>query len=453
MAKSKTVYVCQNCGAESPKWIGRCPSCREWNTYHEEIIAPASQRDVSFITDREKRKPELLDSIEADEKNRRKTGLSELDRILGGGMVCGSLILLGGEPGVGKSTLALQLALALKNTKILYVSGEESEEQISLRARRLKNSNPLCYILSETVLENILAHSEQLKPGLIIIDSIQTISTGMLESSAGSVSQVRESAAQLLKYSKITGIPVFLIGHITKDGTLAGPKVLEHIVDVVLYFEGDNNYVYRILRSVKNRFGSTSEIGIFEMLETGLKEVNNPSELFINQHDEPLSGISIAATVDGLRPFLIETQALVSSAVYGTPQRSSTGFDIRRLNMLLAVLEKRAGFRLAAKDVFLNIAGGIKVNDPAIDLAIISSVLSSNLDIPITRDICFAGETGLSGEIRPVSRIEQRIREASKMGFKKIYLSKFHKNIPVKGLEVELVPVGKIEHLVRSLFS
>ncbi len=453
MTKSKTVFVCQNCGAESAKWIGRCPSCKEWNTYHEEIIAPAAKRNTSFIQGQEKRKPELLDSIEADEKNRQKTGIAELDRILGGGMVSGSLILLGGEPGVGKSTLALQLALGLKQTTILYVSGEESEEQISLRARRLKNSNPLCYILCETELENILAHSENIKPGLIIIDSIQTISTGMLESSAGSVSQVRECAAQLLKYSKITGIPVFLIGHITKDGTLAGPKVLEHIVDVVLYFEGDNNYVYRILRSAKNRFGSTSELGIFEMVEAGLKEVNNPSELFINQHDEPLSGISIAATVDGLRPFLIETQALVSSAVYGTPQRSSTGFDIRRLNMLLAVLEKRAGFRLGIKDVFLNIAGGIKVTDPAIDLAIISSVLSSNLDIPISREICFAGEAGLSGEIRPVSRIEQRIREASKMGFKKICLSKFHRNVSLKGLDIEIVPVGKIENLVRSLFS
>jgi DNA repair protein RadA/Sms len=453
MTKTKTVFVCQNCGVESAKWIGRCPSCKEWNTYHEEIIAPASPRDSSFIKGQEKRMPELLDNIKADEKNRHKTGISELDRILGGGMVSGSLILLGGEPGVGKSTLALQLALGLKQTTILYVSGEESEEQISLRARRLKNSNPLCYILCETELENILAHSENLKPGLIIIDSIQTISTGMLESSAGSVSQVRECAAQLLKYSKITGIPVFLIGHITKDGTLAGPKVLEHIVDVVLYFEGDNNYVYRILRSAKNRFGSTSELGIFEMVEAGLKEVNNPSELFINQHDEPLSGISIADTVDGLRPFLIETQALVSSAVYGTPQRSSTGFDIRRLNMLLAVLEKRAGFRLGIKDVFLNIAGGIKVTDPAIDLAIISSVLSSNLDIPISREFCFSGEAGLSGEIRPVSRIEQRIREASKMGFKKIYLSKFHRNVTLKGLDIEIVPVGKIEHLVRSLFS
>jgi DNA repair protein RadA/Sms len=453
MAKSKTVFVCQNCGVESAKWIGRCPSCKEWNTYHEEIIAPVTSRSSSFIAEQEKRKPELLDNIKSDEKNRRKTGITELDRILGGGMVSGSLMLIGGEPGVGKSTLALQLALALKQTIILYVSGEESEEQISLRAKRLKNSNPQCYVLCETELENILAHSEQIKPGLIIIDSIQTISTGLLESSAGSVSQVRECAAQLLKYSKVTGIPVFLIGHITKDGTLAGPKVLEHIVDVVLYFEGDNNYVYRILRSVKNRFGSTSEIGIFEMVESGLREVNNPSEMFINQHDEPLSGISIAATVDGLRPFLIETQALVSSAVYGTPQRSATGFDIRRLNMLLAVLEKRAGFRLAVKDVFLNLAGGIKVTDPAIDLAIISSVLSSNLDIPISRDVCFAGEIGLSGEIRPVSRIEQRIREASKMGFKKIYLSKFHKGISLKGQEIEIIPVGKIENLVRGLFS
>jgi DNA repair protein RadA/Sms len=453
MTKTKTVFVCQNCGVESARWIGRCPSCKEWNTYHEEIIAPASSKGSGFMSDLEKRKPELLDNIEADEKNRQKTGIGELDRILGGGMVRGSLILLGGEPGVGKSTLALQLALALKDTKILYVSGEESEEQISLRARRLKSSNPLCYILSETDLESILTHSENLKPGLIIVDSIQTVSTAMLESSAGSVSQVRECAAQLLKYSKLSGIPVFLIGHITKDGTLAGPKVLEHIVDVVLYFEGDNNYVYRILRSVKNRFGSTSEIGIFEMVESGLKEVNNPSDLFINQHEESISGISIAATVDGLRPFLIETQALVSSAVYGTPQRSSTGFDIRRLNMLLAVLEKRAGFRLGIKDVFLNIAGGIKVADPAIDLAIVSAVLSSNLDIPISRDICFAGETGLSGEIRPVSRIEQRIREASKMGFKKIYVSKFHKNISLKGVDIEVVHVGKIENLVRSLFS
>lgn len=453
MPKIKTVFVCQNCGADSPKWIGRCPSCKEWNTYHEEIIAPASSHERAYLSGQEKRKPELLDNISSDEHNRQITGIPEFDRILGGGMVPGSLILLGGEPGVGKSTLALQLALAMGEKCVLYVSGEESGEQISLRAKRLKKSNPSCFIYSETDLETILAQAENLKPGMIIIDSIQTIHTGMLESSAGSVSQVRECAARLLKFSKITGIPILLIGHITKDGTLAGPKVLEHIVDVVLYFEGDNNYIYRLLRSVKNRFGSTSELAIFEMIESGLREVSNPSEMFINQHDEPLSGIAIAATVDGLRPFLIEVQALVSSAVYGTPQRSSTGFDIRRLNMLLAVLEKRAGFRLAVKDVFLNIAGGIKVDDPAIDLAIITSVLSSNLDIPVGRDVCCSGEVGLSGEIRPVSRIEQRIREASKMGFRKIYISKFHRNISVKGIDIEVIQVGKVEALVRSLFS
>ncbi len=453
MAKTKTIFVCQNCGAESSKWIGRCPSCKEWNTYHEEIISPATPRDGIMPFQVEKKKPELLENIRSDEKNRSKTGINDLDRILGGGMVAGSLILLGGEPGVGKSTLALQLALAIKGRGVLYVSGEESEEQISLRAKRLKNSGSGCYVYSETDLENILVQAENIKPGLIIIDSVQTIRTGILESSAGSVSQVRECAAQLLKYSKISGIPVFIIGHITKDGTLAGPKVLEHIVDVVLYFEGDNNYVYRILRSVKNRFGSTSELGIFEMMEDGLKAVANPSEMFINQHDEPLSGIAIAATVDGLRPFLIETQALVSSAVYGTPQRSSTGFDIRRLNMLLAVLEKRAGFRLAVKDVFLNITGGIKVVDPAIDLAIISAVLSSNLDAPIGKDACFAGEVGLSGEIRPVSRIEQRIREASKMGVKKIYISRFHKNIDRRINEIEVVTAGKVEALIRLLFG
>ena len=453
MSKTKTIFICQNCGTESAKWIGRCPSCKEWNTYHEEIVVPSSPREKSFLANQEKRRPELLDNIKSDEQNRQKSGISELDRILGGGIVNGSLILLGGEPGVGKSTLALQLALALKSKKILYVSGEESEEQISMRAKRMKSSNPQCFILTETELESILIQSENIKPGLIIIDSIQTIGTGMLESSAGSVTQVRECAAQLLKYSKLTGIPVFLIGHITKDGTLAGPKVLEHIVDVVLYFEGDNNYVYRILRSVKNRFGSTSELGIFEMLETGLKEIANPSEMFINQHNEAISGVSIASTVDGIRPFMIETQALVSSAVYGMPQRSSTGFDIRRLNMLLAVLEKRAGFRLGIKDVFLNIAGGLKVNDPAIDLAIISSVLSSNLDIPIAREVCFAGETGLSGEIRPVSRIDQRIREAAKMGFKKIYISSYQKNISANGSGIEIIPAAKIENLVRSLFS
>jgi DNA repair protein RadA/Sms len=452
MSRTKTVFVCQNCGAESSKWIGRCPSCKEWNTYHEEIIS-SSPSSMPVLSEREKRKPELLDSIHSDEYSRKKSGISELDRILGGGIVGGSLILLGGEPGVGKSTLALQLALSLKDQVILYVSGEESEEQISFRARRMKGTNPGCYILSETEIGNIITQAENLKPSLIIIDSIQTMSTSNLESSAGSVTQVRECAAMLLKYSKITGIPVFLIGHITKDGSLAGPKVLEHIVDVVLYFEGDNNYVYRILRSVKNRFGSTSELGIFEMVESGLREVSNPSEMFINQHEEELSGISVAATVDGIRPFLIETQSLVSSAVYGTPQRSCTGFDTRRLNMLLAVLEKRAGFKLGAKDVFLNIAGGIKVSDPAIDLSIMVSVLSSNLDIPVDRTVCFTGETGLSGEIRPVPRIEQRIREASKMGFSKIYVSKYHRNLSMKDPQIEIIQVGKIEQLVRGVFS
>lgn len=453
MAKTRTVFVCQNCGAESPKWIGRCPSCKEWNTYHEELVVQPHPGGLSHILVRDRRKPEPLSEIKSDEHNRYKTGISELDRILGGGMVAGSLILLGGEPGVGKSTLALQLALALGNEPVLYVSGEESEEQISLRAKRLGKTNPYCYIYCETDLDSIILQAENLKPGLIIIDSIQTIQTAELESSAGSVSQVRESAARLLKFSKISGIPVFLIGHITKDGTLAGPKVLEHIVDVVLYFEGDNNYIYRLLRSVKNRFGSTSELAIFEMIERGLNEVANPSEMFINQHDEPLSGIAIAATIDGIRPFMIETQALVSSAVYGTPQRSSTGFDIRRLNMLLAVLEKRAGFRLGVKDVFLNIAGGIRVDDPAIDLALIAAVLSSNLDIPVGKDTCFSGEVGLSGEIRPVSRIEQRIKEASKMGFKKIYVSKFYRNLSYKGIHIEVVQSGKVESLVKSLFS
>ncbi len=453
MAKPKTVFVCQNCGAESPKWIGKCPACREWNTYREEIIAPVSPNERTYLQGIGKKKPELLINVSSDEQNRQKTGVAELDRLLGGGIVPGSLILLGGEPGVGKSTLALQIALALAEKKVLYVSGEESEEQISLRAKRIKKANPACYIYSETDLENILVQADNIKPELIIVDSIQTIHTGILDSSAGTVSQVRECSASLLKYSKITGTPVILIGHITKDGTLAGPKVLEHIVDVVLYFEGDNNYIYRLLRSVKNRFGSTSELAIFEMAGDGLREVANPSEMFINQHDDQLSGISIAATIDGIRPFLIETQALVSSAVYGTPQRSSTGFDIRRLNMLLAVLEKRAGFRLGVKDVFLNITGGIKVDDPAIDLAVITSVLSSNLDIPVGKDVCCSGEIGLSGEIRPVSRVEQRIREASKMGFRRIYISRFHRNLSVKGLDIEVKPVGKVEELVRSLFS
>ena len=384
MSKTKTAFVCRNCGADSPKWIGRCPACHEWNTYIEEVITRSSASVTSF-SDSKGAKPTLMGEIIADPEKRIMTGTGELDRLLGGGIVRGSVILLGGEPGIGKSTLALQVAMKLENRKVLYVSGEESEQQIKMRAERLTGNNSLCYILSETDLDNILTHTVALNPDLIVIDSVQTLTTRQLESAAGSVTQVRECSAMLLRYAKTTGTPVVLIGHITKDGTLAGPKVLEHIVDVVLLFEGDSNYIYRLLRPVKNRFGSTSELGIFEMLGSGLREVTNPSELFINRHDDLLSGITIAATIDGIRPFMIETQALVSTAVYGTPQRSSTGFDIRRLNMLLAVLEKRAGFRLGTRDVFLNIAGGLRVTDPAIDLAVITAVLSSNLDIAVDR--------------------------------------------------------------------
>jgi DNA repair protein RadA/Sms len=450
MAKNKTVYVCQNCGAESPKWIGHCPVCKEWNTYREELItfSPSPLRSP----DLPRRKPELLSGIEVNTNDRITTGLGEVDRILGGGMVNGSLILIGGEPGIGKSTLALQMALATGGRKVLYVSGEESEGQVKLRAERLSGSNGDCFIYNETELESVLAQTGAINPDLLIIDSIQTLSSSLLESSAGSVSQVRECAAMMLRYAKESGVPVILIGHITKDGSLAGPKVLEHIVDVVLQFEGDGNYVFRILRPVKNRFGSTAEIGIFEMAGNGLREVTDPSELFIRRDRDPASGVSIAATVDGLRPFMIETQALVSSAVYGTPQRSSTGFDTRRLNMLLAVLEKRAGFRLGVKDVFLNIAGGLKVNDPAIDLAVVSSVLSSNLDAPVDHHTAFAGEVGLSGEIRPVVRLEQRIMEASRMGFDQIVVSGYHRNIREQpGLKIS--PVYKIEGLVKLLFA
>ncbi|MCF8223807.1 MAG: DNA repair protein RadA [Bacteroidales bacterium] len=451
MAKNKTVYVCNNCGAESSKWIGRCNSCGQWNTYVEQVISTGPVKQASYSG--ETVKPRLLNDITASAGQRIGSGMKETDRILGGGIVPGSLVLLGGEPGVGKSTLALQMAMQLPGKKILYVSGEESAEQIKLRASRMEHENEACYVYPETSLEEIINNAEAIKPGLIIIDSIQTISTAALESSAGTISQVRECAARLLKYAKQTAVPVILIGHITKDGSLAGPKILEHIVDVVLQFEGDNNYIYRILRSLKNRFGATTEIGIFEMLTTGLREVSNPSEMFVSTHDEKLSGVAIAATIDGIRPFMIETQALVSSAVYGTPQRSSTGFDTRRLNMLLAVLEKRAGFRLGIKDVFMNIAGGLKVSDPAIDMAVISAVLSSNLDIPVDRNVCFAGETGLSGEIRAVSHIDQRIKEASKLGFSKIFISSHARLNNNKPGNIDIVKVGKVESLVKKLFA
>ncbi|MCA1757213.1 MAG: DNA repair protein RadA [Bacteroidales bacterium] len=451
MAKSKTAWFCSDCGAESPKWIGRCPSCGEWNTYVEEKTVTGKREKSSFLS--AESRPEPVGSIAATASVRLMTGMAGVDRILGGGLVPGSLVLFGGEPGIGKSTLALQIAMRMEGRRVLYISGEESGEQIKLRAERVKGNNSECYIYSETSLENIFAQAEKLQPELIIIDSIQTISSADLESSAGSVSQVRESAARILKFAKQRALPVLLIGHITKDGTLAGPKILEHIVDVVLQFEGDNNHFYRILRAAKNRFGATSELGIFEMQATGLREVDNPGEMFVTTHEEQLSGIAIASTIDGIRPFMIETQALVSSAVYGTPQRSSTGFDTRRLNMLLAVLEKRAGFRLASRDVFINIAGGLKVNDPAVDMALVAAVLSSNLDIPVNRKYCFAGETGLSGEIRPVSHIDQRISEAARLGYEKIFISKYSRRNKTSKSLIEVVEPGKIEHLVKQLFS
>jgi len=454
MSKTKTIWVCQNCGVESSKWIGRCPSCNEWNTYVEEIVRKESAGKTPGYTSTGTAKPVTLQEIASLEESRIDTHSIELNRILGGGIVPGSIILLGGEPGIGKSTLALQLALGLKELKILYVSGEESNRQIKLRASRIKSTHENCYILTETSLENVLTQIENTNAGLVIVDSIQTMFTENISSSPGSISQIRECTVRLLKYAKETGIPVLLIGHITKEGNLAGPKALEHIVDVVLQFEGDQNHLYRILRATKNRFGSTSELGIYEMRSIGLREVHNPSELLVSHIDENLSGVSISATIDGIRPFLIETQALVSSAVYGTPQRSSTGFDLRRLNMLLAVLEKRAGFRLVAKDVFLNIAGGIKVNDPAIDLAVISAVLSSNIDIPINKRICFAGEVGLSGEIRPVNRIEQRIREAEKLGFNEMYISKYNrKGLDPSKFNIKIHFQSRIEDLIKSIFQ
>ncbi|HNT41335.1 MAG: DNA repair protein RadA [Bacteroidales bacterium] len=454
MAKTKSVYVCQNCGAESVKWLGRCPSCGEWNTYVEERITKETSSRPGLVNVSRNAIPTPIREIDSDNELRVDTKIGELNRILGGGIVPGSVILLGGEPGIGKSTLALQLALGLKSQKVLYISGEESARQVKLRADRINHDSQDCLILNETLLENILTQTERVCPELVVIDSIQTLYTDTIESSPGSVSQVRETAAALLRYAKTSGTPVILIGHITKDGSIAGPKVLEHIVDVVLQFEGDQNYLYRILRSAKNRFGSTSEIGIFEMQSGGLVEVTNPSEILLSHREEMLSGIAVAATIDGARPFLIETQALVSTAVYGTPQRSTTGFDPRRLNMLLAVLERRAGFRLANKDVFLNIAGGLRVNDPAIDLAIISAILSSTFDVAIAGSTCFAAEVGLSGEIRPVSRLDQRIAEAAKLGMSRAFVSKYNlKKSDVHPKGIEVIPLGRIEELVKALFG
>lgn len=452
MAKVKKAYFCQSCGAESAKWLGRCPSCGEWNTLIEEVVSKPVSADKGISSS--VARPTLIDDVEMEQVSRIDMGSKEMNRILGGGLVPGSLVLIAGEPGIGKSTLSLQLALNRPELKTLYVSGEESMQQIKLRAERLGGSGSSCYLLSETNLESIVTQAKQLEPDMVVVDSIQTIFSERVESSPGSVTQIRECAVQLLKYAKETGTPIFIIGHITKDGTIAGPKVLEHIVDVVLQFEGDSNYLYRILRSVKNRFGSTAEIGIFEMLGSGLREVENPSEILISHRNESLSGVAIAATMDGIRPFLIETQGLVSTAAYGTPQRSTTGFDVRRMNMLLAVLEKRAGFRLAVKDVFLNIAGGLKVTDPAIDLAVVSAVLSSNLDVPITAGCCFAAEVGLTGEIRPVPHVDQRIAEAARLGFKRIFVSSYNHKIAETSFKgIEVVTVGRIEELMRKLFG
>ena len=425
--KVKTAYFCQSCGSQHPKWQGQCSVCKEWNTVVEEVVQKEVVKVWSKNESKHKVKALKVADISIENEERIQTDNIELDRVLGGGIVPGAIILLGGEPGIGKSTLMLQLALSLRNCKTLYVSGEESDKQIKMRAERLGEGASDCYILTETATQNIFTHIKEVQPDLVVIDSIQTLHTQSIDSSPGSISQIRETAAELLRFAKETATPVILIGHITKDGNIAGPKILEHMVDVVLQFEGDRNHIYRILRAQKNRFGSTAEIGIYEMLSQGLREVHNPSEILISQKEEPLSGTAISATVEGMRPMLIEIQALVSSAVYGTPQRSATGFDLRRLNMLLAVLEKRCGFRLGAKDVFLNITGGIKVDDPSIDLAVVCAILSSNEDCAIPDKICLAGEVGLSGEIRPATRIEQRILEAEKLGFEQIFISQYNK--------------------------
>lgn len=456
MAKQKSVFVCTSCGSESPKWIGKCHSCGEWNTYQEEMVVKNDKSTLrkNLSLGGESNKPIPVSKVSLVDLPRITTKNNELDRVLGGGLVPGSMVLIGGEPGIGKSTLVLQTALLLNDLKILYVSGEESPQQIKLRSERIvEGGTDSCLIVSEVLVEKIIAHIENTQPDLLIIDSIQTLETDYIESTPGSVSQIRESTAILLKVAKEKNLPVLLIGHINKEGSIAGPKVLEHMVDVVLQFEGDRNHMYRILRATKNRFGSTSELGIFEMQQSGLREVSNPSELLLSQHEDGFSGVAIAAAIEGMRPFLIEVQALASTAAYGTPQRSANGFDLRRLNMLLAVLEKRAGFKLSAKDVFFNVAGGLKINDPAIDLAVVAAVLSSNVDIAISGRICLTGEVGLSGEIRPVTRIEQRIGEAAKLGFDKIIVPRMNKGIKLPDTKIQVLQVGKIEEAFKLLFA
>lgn len=467
MAKVKKAYFCSNCGYESPKFLGRCPSCGEWNTFTEEVVSKQDtpSRSVTFAS--ESAKPVLLSDVSSagneerislrtadggEGKKSSKSVQSEIDRVLGGGIVKGSLVLIGGEPGIGKSTLSLQIPLYNSSLKTLYVSGEESVKQIKLRAERLGGDHSNCKILAETNLDNILEHAKNEAPNLLIIDSIQTIFSQYIESSAGSVSQVRECATSLLRFAKETSTPVIIIGHITKDGTIAGPKVLEHIVDVVLQFEGEQRGAFRILRSIKNRFGASAELAVYEMTGAGLNEVLNPSEMFIPMHEDSLSGVAVGAMLDGTRPFLIEVQALVSTAAYGTPQRSATGYDVRRLNMLLAVLEKRVGFKLSQKDVFLNMAGGIKINDPACDLAVVISILSSNFDVAVNQKYAFAAEIGLSGEIRPVAQVERRIAEAEKLGFEKIYISRYC-SVEKKKRGIEIVAASSIPQIVRDIFK
>ena len=451
--KAKTVWFCSNCGNEYSKWMGKCPACGEWNTMVEkEVVTGKRPLSATVSVPGAGRKPMPLKDVSTTAEDRVSLGNPEVDRLLGGGIVKGSLVLMGGEPGIGKSTLSLQIPLSCPNLKVLYVTGEESVKQVKMRADRLGGDASNCLIYSETLMDNILAEAESVAPDLVIVDSVQTMYSQNVESTAGSVSQVKEVAASLLRFAKGSGIPVILIGHITKEGTIAGPKVLEHIVDVVLQFEGENRGAYRVLRSIKNRFGSTSELAVFEMTGAGLRPVANPSELLIPQHEDGLSGTAVSAMLDGNRPFMFEVQALVSSAVYGTAQRSATGFDVRRLNMLLAVLERRAGFKLSQKDVFLNMAGGLRITDPACDLAVIGAVLSSTFDYPIPADVCFAGEVGLSGEIRPVSQAARRAVEASRVGFKRIFVSSYtHFDQKPQGIEV--VKVADIPALVRALFK
>ena len=461
MAKARTYYFCRECGYQSSSWLGKCPACGKWNTFDEEVVQHETPSKGKSKAGPKSSVPKLIQQVTYSETQRMPTHCTEFDRVLGGGIVPGSLVLIGGEPGIGKSTLLLQTALAIADRKILYVSGEESEEQIKMRADRVwandrSNATPntQLYVVSETSMERIFEHVADVEPDLLVVDSIQTVSSESIESGSGSISQIRECTTQFQRYAKENGVPVLLVGHITKDGTLAGPKVMEHIVDAVLQFEGDRNYGFRILRALKNRFGSTSEIGIFEMRGSGLCEVPNPSELLLSHRDEELSGAAVAATLEGARPMFVEAQSLVSTAVYGTPQRNANGFDMRRMNMLLAVLEKRCGFKLGAKDVFLNMAGGIRVNDPATDLAVACSILSSNVDMPISPRVCFAAELGLSGELRPVSRVEQRISEADRLGFERIFVSKYDaKSVDRKRFKIKIVTVSVIEEAFRELFS